>query len=153
MKVILKEDVPKLGEEGEVVDVADGYGRNYLIPQRKAVMATPGNIKSLREDQRQQARKIAKRREEGEELAQELQELDLELPAKVGEGNRIFGTITSQQLSTALADRGFDIDRRNITIQDDVRMLGTYSAKVQVHPDIETEMQFEVVPKDEEEEE
>ena len=151
MKVILKEDVEKLGEQGEIVDVADGYGRNYLIPNRKAVMATDGNVKQLKEERRQQRLKIQKRLEDAEELADRLSELDVEMPMTVGEENRIFGTVTTRQLAETLEDHGIDVDRRDITIHGDVRVLGTYTATIDVHPDVDAKLTFDVVPEEEEE--
>lgn len=151
MKVILKEDVEKLGEQGEIVEVADGYGRNYLIPNRKAVMATDGNVKQLKEERRQQRLKIQKRLEDAEELAERLSELDVEMPMTVGEENRIFGTVTTRQLAETLEEHGIDVDRRDITIHGDVRVLGTYTATVDVHPDVDAKLTFDVVPEEEEE--
>lgn len=151
MKVILKEDVEKLGEQGEIVDVADGYGRNYLIPNRKAVMATDGNVKQLKEERRQQRLKIQKRLEDAEELAERLSDLDVEMPMTVGEENRIFGTVTTRQLAETLEDHGIDVDRRDITIHGDVRVLGTYTATIDVHPDVDAKLTFDVVPEEEEE--
>lgn len=150
MKVILKEDVEKLGEQGEIVDVADGYGRNYLIPNRKAVMATDGNVKQLKEERRQQRLKIQQRLEDAEELAERLSELDVEMPMTVGEENRIFGTVTTRQLAETLEDHGIDVDRRDITIHGDVRVLGTYTATIDVHPDVDAKLTFDVVPEEEE---
>lgn len=151
MKVILKEDVEKLGEKGDIVEVANGYGRNYLIPNRKAVVATDGNVKQVEEEKRQQRLKIQKRKEDAQELADRLSDLDLEIPMTVGEENRIFGTVTTHQLTEALADHGIDVDRRDVTIHGDVRVLGTYTATIDVHPDVDAQLTFDVVPEEEEE--
>jgi large subunit ribosomal protein L9 len=150
MEVILKEDVEHLGQKGDVVDVKDGYGRNYLIPQRKAVIATEGNVKAIEEERRQQRMKIKKRREDAEALAERLKELDLQIPMQVGEENRIFGTVTTRQLADRLEGEGIEVDSKDITIHGDVRVLGSYTASIDVHSDVDARMTFEVVPEEDE---
>lgn len=153
MELILKEDVEHLGETGDIVDVKPGYGRNYLIPQRKAVMATEGNVKAIKEERRQQRMKVQKRREDAEALAERLKDLDLQIPMQVGEESRIFGTVTTRQLADVLESEGIEVDSKDITIHGDVRVLGSYAASIDVHPDVEARMSFEVVPEEEEDEE
>jgi large subunit ribosomal protein L9 len=146
MKVILLKDVDKLGEEGELHEVANGYGRNYLIPQGMARLATPGALKQLEEERRQQARRRAAERDEAMEVKRQLEDMQVVFTAKVGEDNRIFGTVTTQQIAVELASRGFSIDRRNIELDEDVRHVGTYTATVQVHPDVEAKLDIRVMP-------
>jgi len=129
MKVLLLQDVEKLGLEGEVVTVKDGYGRNYLIPKGLAIEATPSVLKDLEERRRQQARKLARQREEAQRMAEELAKTEVVIRAKVGEENRIFGTVTSTQVADYLAQKGFKIDRRRIEMPEDIRMLGVYTAR------------------------
>jgi large subunit ribosomal protein L9 len=146
MQVILLKDVEHLGTEGEIHEVADGYGRNYLIPQGMARMATEGAIKQVREEERQARRKKMQQREDAQQVADELADMELLFTAKVGEENRIFGTVTTQQIAVELDKRGFDIDRKNIELDEDIRHVGLYTAKVQVHPDVEQRVKIRVMP-------
>ena len=146
MKLLLKKDVDNLGEVGDIVDVKNGYGRNYLIPQGMARMATESVVRAHKEEMRQAARKRVEKKEEAEEAAQELEDLSLEIPAKVGEGDRIFGTITTQQISVELEKRGFEIDRRNIELMEDIRTTGTYKATVQLHNEVSGTLTIQVIP-------
>lgn len=146
MKVLLLQDVEKLGLEGEVVTVRDGYGRNYLIPKGLAIEATPGVLKDLEERQRQQVRKLARLREEAERMAQELAKIEVIIRAKVGEENRIFGTVTATQVADYLTQRGFKIDRRRIEMPEDIRMLGIYTAYVKLHPEVVAQIKIRVEP-------
>ena len=146
MKLILLQDVENLGEEGEIVEVKDGYGRNYLIPRKLARIATPGTVRARKEEMRQASRRLAKEREDAEALARELESIEIPIMAKVGEENRIFGTVTSQQIAVELAKRGFEIDRRNIQLEEEPRTTGTYYADVRVHPEVTARVKFEVSP-------
>jgi large subunit ribosomal protein L9 len=134
MKVILTEDFESLGQRGAVVDVKDGYGRNYLIPRRLAVVATKGNVARYEEEKRQRAHKVEAERRTAEELAQRLEGMEIVLTSRVGEENRLFGTITTQQIADELASQGFDVDRRKVTIDEEIRTTGVYPATVRVHP-------------------
>ena len=134
MKVILTEDFESLGSRGTVVDVKDGYGRNYLIPRRLAVVATRGNVARYEEEQRQRAHKVEAERRTAEEIAQRLEGMEIVLTARVGEENRLFGTITTQQVADELASQGFDVDRRKVTIDEEIRTTGVFPATVRVHP-------------------
>ena len=148
MNVILLEDVDKLGEEGEVVSVKNGYGRNYLIPRGLARLATQSAIRAHAEERRQAARKLAQKQENAEELARQLGETEILIPVKVGEENRIFGTVTSQQLAVELSKRGFEIDRKRISIAEDIRVIGVYTAEVKLHSEVSAEVKVRVVPED-----
>lgn len=151
MEIILTQDVEHLGEKGDIVEVKNGYGRNYLIPQRKAVIANKGNKKAILEEKRQQRIKVAQRREDAEELSERLRNLDLEIPMRVGKENRIFGTVTTRQLAQILAGEGIEVKSRDVTIHGDVRVLGRYTATVDVHPEVDAQVTFEVVAEEEEE--
>ncbi len=146
MKVLLLQDVEKLGLEGEVVTVKDGYGRNYLIPKGLAIEATPSVLKDLEERRRQQARKLARQLEEARRMAEELAKTEVVIRAKVGEENRIFGTVTSTQVADYLAQKGFTIDRRRIEMPEDIRMLGVYTARVKLHPEVVAQIKIRVEP-------
>lgn len=146
MKVILTEDQDTLGLRGDVVEVKGGYARNFLIPRRLAVTATPSAVKRFSEERRQAAHKIEAARERSQELADKLNELELVIPVTVGEEDRIHGTVTTQQIEKELAGVGFQIDRKRITIGEDIRVTGVYTAKTRVHPEIEAEFKLKVVP-------
>ncbi len=146
MQVILLNDVEHLGDKGEVHEVADGYGRNYLIPQGLARVATDGAIRQLRDEQRQQARKEAAKEEEAESLKDELEDMQVVFTAKVGEDNRIFGTVTTQQIAVELANRGFDIDRRDIDLDEDIRYVGAYTATIDVGHGVTATLDIQVIP-------
>ncbi len=145
MKLILKQDVDNLGQAGELVTVKDGYGRNFLIPTGKAILATKGAIKAIEEELRQQARKIEANRENAAKLSEQIEGVSITITAKAGEDGKIFGTVTTQQLADALNEKGFEIDRRKISINDDVKHLGEYVAEVDVFSDIKANLKFWVV--------
>ena len=146
MKVILTQDVEHLGEKGEIHDIADGYGRNYLIPQGMARVATDGAVKQLQEEQKQQARKKAAVREDAVDLKEELENMQVVFSAKVGEENRIFGTVTTQQIAVELANRGYDIDRRDIELDEEIRQVGAYTARIKIHDDVVADLDLQVIP-------
>lgn len=146
MKVILLGDVPKLGGEGDVVTVKNGYGRNWLIPQGLAVMATKGAVRAYEDQLEQQARRRAQERNDADILQKELDKVVVKVEAKVGEENRIFGTVTPQQIALGLAVFGFNIDRRTITLAEDIRVLGEYTATVKLHADVHAQVKVHVVP-------
>ncbi len=152
MKIILTEDVEDLGEEGEIVEVADGYARNYLIPKRMAQMATEGKIQEIREKQRARKRKKAERREEAEELADELAEETFEISVKAGEQDRLFGSVTTQDIEEKLAEAGYDIDRRDIGLDENIKELGEHTVPVKLFEDVTGEINLEVTPLEAEEE-
>ena len=146
MKVILLEDVDNLGDEGSIVSVKDGYGRNFLIPKGSARLATRGVVKAWEEERRQASRKIAKRKEDAEALAKEMASVEVVIHAKVGEENRIFGSVTPQQIADGLASHGIAVDRRKIEIEDEIRLLGVYTASVKIHPEVVAEIKVRVEP-------
>lgn len=146
MQVILLDDVEHLGESGEVHDVADGYGRNYLIPQGLARVATDGMIRHRREIERQQARKEAVKKEQAEDIKEELEDMQVVFTAKVGEDNRIFGTVTNQQVAVELSNRGFNIDRRDIELDEDIRYVGAYTATVNLRDGVSATLDIQVIP-------
>lgn len=145
MKLLLLQDVENLGEEGDIVTVKDGFGRNYLIPQRLATVASDGIVRHRKEIQRQRSRRVAKEREDAESLKKELESARVVVAAKVGEENRIFGTVTSQQVAMELGKQGFDVDRKDIDIAEDIRVTGVYTATVQVFKDLEARVTIEVI--------
>ena len=144
MKIILKEDVSGLGYKDDVVEVKNGYGRNYLIPTGKAVIATPSALKVLAENQRQRAHKLAKIKADAEALAAQLKDLKLTIGAKTSETGTIFGSVNSLQIADALEKLGFNVDRKLIEIEP-VKEVGNYIANVKLHKEVSVEIPFEVV--------
>ncbi len=145
MKLILKEDVTGLGYKDDVVTVKDGYGRNFLIPQGKAVVATPSALKVLAENQRQRAHKLAKIKADAEALAAQLQGIKLTIGAKTSATGTIFGSVNNIQIAEALEKLGHNIDRKIIVIKEPVKELGKYTAKINLHKEVSVEIPFEVV--------
>lgn len=146
MQVILIQDVNNLGGVHELVTVKDGYGRNYLIPQKLAVEANPSNLKQMQERQKQLAKKEEKLLAEINSVIAVLSESPLKIGAKTGTSGKIFGSVTSVQLARAIREqKGYQIDRRRITIPDDVKELGSYKAKIDFGKGHETDVDFEVI--------
>ena len=145
MKIILKEDIPSLGYKDDVVEVKNGYGRNYLIPQGKAVIATPSSLKVLAENQRQRAHKLAKIKADAEALAAQLQGVSLTIGAKTSSTGTIFGSVNNIQIAEALEKLGHNIDRKLIIIKDPVKEVGKYNAVIKLHKDVSVDIPFEVV--------
>ncbi len=145
MEVILKTDIAGLGYKNDLVAVKAGYGRNYLIPQGFAVMASEANKKILAENIKQASHKAEKLKKDAEDLASSIGDLTLEIPAKVGESGRIFGRVTNTQISDALKAKGFDVDRKKITLDSEVKSLGDYSATLDLHKEVKHKVAFVIV--------
>lgn len=145
MKVLLKEDIEKLGSAGELVDVKPGYGRNYLIPQNKAVMATEGAIKNYEHIKREAELRATLTVEAAAELAQQLEATSVTISATVGEDDKIFGTVTNIQVAEALEERGIVLDRRKITIDQDIKTLGEFTATIDLLGDLNPKVKVWVV--------
>jgi large subunit ribosomal protein L9 len=150
MEIILLQDVEKVGKKGEVANVSEGYARNYLFPRKLAEMATPGRITQVRKimDQKEaQARREAERAEETRDL---LAKTVLTIPAPVGSGDRLFGSITNQDIASAIyAARKIRVDKRSVDLEDPIKMVGTYMVKVEVHNSVEpAEVKVIVVPEE-----
>ncbi len=145
MKLILKEDVSGLGYKDDVVTVKDGYGRNYLIPTGKAVVASDSALKVLAENQRQRAHKLAKIKADAEALAAQLQGLKLTIGAKTSATGTIFGSVNNIHIAEALEKLGHNVDRKLIEIKQPVKEVGEYVATVKLHKEVTVEIPFEVV--------
>ena len=146
MKVILLQDVPNLGDTGAVVNVKNGYGRNYLIPQGLAVLATAGEIKRIEEEHRQAANKLAAKRDELTALAEQLGKVEVVVQARVGEEDRIFGTVTPTQVAVQLDQQGFSVDKRRIKLAEEIKTTGVFTANVQLASDIIAAVKVRVDP-------
>lgn len=145
MKIILKEDVSNLGYKDDVVEVKSGYGRNYLIPTGKAVIASESALKVLAENQRQRAHKLAKIKADAEALAASLKDVRLTIGAKASSTGTIFGSVNNIQIAEALEKAGFNVDRKVIFIKDPVKELGSYNAVLKLHKEVSVEVPFDVV--------
>lgn len=145
MKIILKEDISNLGYKDDVVDVKSGYGRNYLIPYGKAVIATPAALKVLAENQRQRAHKLAKIKADAEALAASLADVKLTIGAKTSTTGTIFGSVNAIQIAEALEKLGFNIDRKVIEVKETVKEVGNYNAILKLHKEVSVEIPFEVI--------
>lgn len=145
MKIILRENVEKVGEAGEVVDVKDGFGRNYLIPQGKAVMATKGAIQELERLKKEAARQAEFTVQEAKDLAQLLEVTSLTIPVTTGEEDKIHGTVTNADIAAALEEREILVDKKDISLDQDVRALGEYTATVNLVGDLNPQVKFWVV--------
>ena len=147
MEVILRQDVDKLGFKDDLVTVKNGYGRNFLIPQGKAVLATPSAKKVLEENLRQKAHKEKQAIQEAEATAEALKTLEIQIGAKVGEADKLFGSVTNADLSAALEKEGHSIDRKYIAIKGGaIKRAGPYTAEIRLHREVQVEFDFEVVP-------
>ena len=144
MEIILLTDIANLGHKDDIVDVKQGYGRNYLIPQGYAILATPSARKVVAENLRQRAHKEAKLKAEAEELAAKLAEVKLTIGAKTSSTGTIFGSVNSIMISESLKEKGFDIDRKKIVLKD-VKEVGTYTALIKLHREVKVDVEFEVV--------
>ena len=145
MQIILKEDVQGLGYKDDVVEVKNGYGRNYLIPQGKAVIATPSALKVLAENQRQRAHKLEKIKADAQAAAAALEGVSLTIGAKTSTTGTIYGSVNAIQIAEALEKLGHNIDRRQIVIKDAVKEVGKYNATINLHKEVSVEVPFEVV--------
>ncbi len=145
MEVILKTDIAGLGYKNDLVTVKPGYGRNYLIPQGYALLATDSNRKIQAENTKQAAHKAEKLRLDAEALAATIGDVTLEIPAKVGESGKIFGRVTTIQIADALRAKGFDVDRKKITLDGDVKSVGDFTATLDLHKEVKHKVKFTVV--------
>ncbi|MDA1269213.1 MAG: 50S ribosomal protein L9 [Bacteroidetes bacterium] len=145
MEIILKTDIKGLGYKNDLVNVKPGYGRNYLIPEGFAMLATGSNKKILAENIKQAAHKAEKIKTEAENIAARLSETTLEIKAKIGDTGKIFGKVTTLQISDALATKGFEIDRKKIAITVPVEGAGEFTADIDLHREVKTQVKFVVV--------
>jgi large subunit ribosomal protein L9 len=148
MKVLLTESVQKVGKAGELVSVSDGYARNFLIPQRKAVPATPKSVKAFEHQKRVVADKLRKEMKEVEAVASQLGAVSLTVPAQVGEEGKLFGSVTNRDVAEALEKQGFTIDKRKILLENPIKELGEYTILIELDHDVKAEIKLSVVKAD-----
>ncbi len=145
MKVILRKDQDKLGQVGAVVDVKDGYARNYLIPKGIAYPASEGSMRALDEEKKQAERRSAKELKTSEKLATELEKLSITIKMKVGEDEKLFGSVTSQMIADAVKEKGFDLDKRIFELPEPIKALGIYNVDVKIHQNVTGKVKVWVV--------
>jgi large subunit ribosomal protein L9 len=145
MEVILREDIDKLGARGEIVKVAPGYARNFLLPKRLAVTATDANRKIVEQERQAHLRKEAKQKTEADDLGKLLAGTTVTISQKAGENDQLFGSVTAQDIVNALAAKNFTIDRRKVQLEEPIKQLGTYQVALRLHKDVTTEIGVNVV--------
>ena len=145
MDIILREDVKGLGYKNDIVKVKAGYGRNYLIPRGVAILASKSNIKMINENIRQAAHKAEKSLKDAQSIAKKMGEMVLEIKTKAGESGKIFGAITATQTAEALSAKGFDIDRKKITVPKDIKQIGDHSAVIDLHKNVHHKIVLRVI--------
>lgn len=148
MKVILTEAIKSVGQPGAVVDVSDGYARNFLLPLKKAMLATPGNLKQAERLQRQVQVETAQEQEAAEQLAQRLAGLAVTITAQVGEGGKLFGSVTTQDIADALGALGVTVEKRLIELEAPIKQAGDVTAVVRLHPSVNAPIRVSVVPEE-----
>ena len=144
MKVILQQDVKKLGKKGDIVEVSEGYGRNFLLPRKAAVLATAQNLNVANAQAGSKARKEAMAADEAKLMAKQLEKVEVKIPVRIGEGGKLFGSVTGKDVSEALKKQHIDIDKRKITIQGEVTGTGVYEAVIKVHPTVTSKIKVSV---------
>jgi large subunit ribosomal protein L9 len=145
MKVILREDVKSLGRVGEVVNVSDGYARNFLFPKQFALEANTKNLKEFEHNKKMILDKAAKLKESFKSIADKMSSISLTIKAKSGEDEKLFGSVTNMDIAEALAAEGYDIDKKKIVIDEPIKRLGEYSVTIKLHSDFSTEVKVHVV--------
>jgi large subunit ribosomal protein L9 len=145
MKLILRENHDKLGKTGDVINVKDGYARNYLIPRKIAYIATKGNLVVLEEEKKQRELKHQKEIKSAQSLAVEIEKVSLTMPVQVGEDDKLYGSVTSQMISDSLKEKGYNIDKKQIEIEDPIKVLGIYSVNVHLASGIDAKVKVWVV--------
>ncbi len=146
MEIILLQDIAKLGQKDDLIQVKDGYGRNYLIPKGYAIAATPSAKKMHAENLKQRAHKEEKIKAEAEELATRMEGLKLVIGAKTSSSGKIFGSVNTIQIAEALREKGFEIDRKSISIpEDQIKEIGKYNALLRLHREVKIDIEFEIV--------
>ncbi len=145
MKVILREDVKNIGSMGQIIDVADGFGRNYLVPRGLAVEANTKNIKSLEHEKKVIQEKAKKIRNQAQDLAGKISNTTLVIKAKAGEEGKLFGSVTTMDIAEQLKKEGFDIDKKKISMEEPIKRIGSHAVKIKIHPEIATEVKVQVI--------
>jgi large subunit ribosomal protein L9 len=145
VRVLLREDLENLGRRGDVVKVAPGYARNYLLPKRLAVSVTPGNMKRIEQEQRSLKIRFDREKRTAEELARRIAEVSCTIVKKVGENDILYGSVTTQEIGQVLEKEGIELDRRRILMDEPIKALGVYTVPIRVHPEVTADLKVWVV--------
>lgn len=147
MKVILLQDIDRLGKSGDVVTVKEGFARNFLLPQNKAKIATDGNMKALEVLKKKEAAEVAKQVEAARALANRISNLSLTISVQAGDEEKLFGSVTGDTVADALKDEGITIDKKDVLIEEPIKKLGVYQVAVKVHPEVKASLRLWIVKK------
>jgi large subunit ribosomal protein L9 len=145
MQVILLEDVPALGKVGDTVKVSEGYGRNYLIPQKKAILATEKGINILEHQRREVQQRMGKVKKDMDKVVQEIEKLSCTFAKTVGESGKLFGSVTSMEIESFLKENGIDVDRKKIQLEEPIKNLGMFTIPIKLHPELTAHLKVWVV--------
>ena len=145
MKVILLEDIPSLGKAGDLVKVSDGYGRNYLIPQKKAMVATEKSVKVMEHQKRLVQQRMEKAKKDAEKLGRQIENLSCTFAKTVGESGKLFGSVTSMDVENYLKENGIEVDRKKIALEEPIKNLGMFTVLIKLHPEVTTHLKVWVV--------
>ncbi len=145
MKIILKEDVDRLGKRGDIITVKDGYARNYLIPRKLGLLATPGNLRIFEEEKKQLGVRENKSHRLADQVARKLKSVSITATVAVGDEDRVFGSVTAQTISTLLKEKGFDVDKKKIVLEEPIKALGVYTVPIKLHHDVQGKVKVWVV--------
>jgi len=145
MKVILRKDIEQLGKVGQLVDVKDGYALNYLIPRGFAYVAVKGNVKAIVEEKKILEKRNLQELKNAQHLAADLEKISVTIPVQVGEEDKIFGTVTSQMIADSLLEKGYEIDKRKIELEETIKTLGIYTANIKLHQNVTAKIKVWVV--------
>ncbi len=148
MEVILKQSIPSLGKAGDVVNIANGYGRNFLLPQGKAVFADNKNVVRLKNQQASIIAKASREKGEFEALASRLSSLDISIPVRVGDEERLYGSVTNMDIAKAIESLGYRIDRKKIQLEESVKTLGEFEVSIKLSPDVTASVKINVIPEE-----
>jgi len=145
MQVILLEDIPSLGKVGDLVKVSDGYGRNYLIPRKKAIFATEKNLKALQHNKALVQQRLEKMKKDAVKMAQEIENLSCTFVKNVGESGKLFGSVTSMEIEAFLKENGMDVDRKKILLEEPIKSLGLHTVPIKLQPEVTAHLKVWVV--------
>lgn len=145
MKIVLKDDVKNIGKTGQIIDVADGYARNYLVPRGLAIEANTKNIKALEHEKRIIEKKAKKIKNSSQELSNKISAMTFTIKAKAGDEGKLFGSVTTMDIAELLQKEGIEIDKKKISLDEPIKRLGSYSVNVKIHPEISTQLNIQVV--------
>ncbi len=149
MQVILKTDIENVGKLGEIVNVKPGYARNFLIPKQIAMYASPGNRKRFEQERKKLEERLEKERFEAKDLSAKLEQLTVTIPVRVGEHDKLYGSVNNNHIAQALAEKGYNIDKKKIELENPIRSLGDYYIGVKIYPNVQTQLHVQVVRHDE----